>query len=164
MKSFFASLLLLIPLAALGGSPDTNLFQSTFGTSFDIYANPFTGTPSGQPVNGVDLTNVNASKLGGFPASDFILSGGDMDFDGGTITSDGNGQMTFSRQGDSLTVTETAGVWKFSYNGGSFAFFPDGSIGCDASVGTFFQAGGDSIPAMGNDNGPNARTNNVTTQ
>jgi hypothetical protein len=51
-------------------------------------------------VDGTGVVNVNAAKLNGYTAANFIVSGSQMNFDGGSITSDGSGDIYCNSVGD----------------------------------------------------------------
>jgi hypothetical protein len=100
-------------------------------------------------IDGTGVANVNAAKLNGYSASNFIASGSQMNFDGGDITSDGNGNIklvdgdiitapgggVFANGGIVLTNNGTPEVLAGTgqailfYDDGSLGFFPTGNNG-----------------------------------
>lgn len=63
------------------------------------------------------------------------------------------GTFTMVSGSDSLAASESGDVWSFNYNNGTMNFYPDGSFNSFAAAGSFFQAGGDGVPALGNNDG-----------
>lgn len=51
-------------------------------------------------IDGTGVANVNAVRLNGYTAANFIVNGSQMNFDGGAITSDGNGDIYCTTVGD----------------------------------------------------------------
>lgn len=80
-------------------------------------------------VDGTGVANVNATALNGYTAGDFIVSGSQMNFDGGSINSDGNGDINCNSIGDVFDNTIQFEFDSINFNFSGTGLVLDGSGG-----------------------------------